>query len=150
MGMTRAKARLILSSSSVRTLYGRTDYTRESQFLRELDSSLLEGDRVYERRDPYLGRDTSYGGPKISTGSMDGFAMDNLAGYRPFDISTAKQETKRAAKLETDFAVGDKVSHPKFGEGIVREVTESAVVVEFEEEGRKKMAKGVAPLTKIK
>lgn len=44
VGMTRAKETLILCSAAMRTLYGRTDYTRESQFLRELDKRLLEGD----------------------------------------------------------------------------------------------------------
>ena len=149
VGMTRAKSRLILSSASVRTLYGRTDYTRESQFMRELDKDLLEGDRVYEKKDPYLGRDTSYGGPRISTGSMDGFSNPVFSDYKPFDVSFAKQETKKAAKQESNFQVGDRVSHPKFGNGVVKEVTASAVVVDFGEEGSKKMAKGIAPLTKI-
>ena len=51
----RAKERLWMTSAAMRTMYGRTDYTRESQFLRELDSRLLEGDAVYERKSRAFG-----------------------------------------------------------------------------------------------
>ena len=40
-----------MTSARTRTLYGRTDYTRESVFLRELDSKLMEGDSIYEKKD---------------------------------------------------------------------------------------------------
>jgi DNA helicase-2/ATP-dependent DNA helicase PcrA len=49
VGMTRAMERLYLTSAQVRTLYGKTDYTKESLFLRELDKSLVEGDGVQAR-----------------------------------------------------------------------------------------------------
>ena len=50
VGMTRAKERLWLTSAERRTLYGKTDYTRESQFLRELDKKLIEGDAIFEKK----------------------------------------------------------------------------------------------------
>ena len=57
VGITRAKERLWLTSAEMRTMYGKTDYTRESQFLREMDKKLLEGDAVFEkkRKDPAEG-----------------------------------------------------------------------------------------------
>ena len=39
VGITRAKERLWLTSAEMRTMYGKTDYTRESQFLREMDKN---------------------------------------------------------------------------------------------------------------
>ncbi|MFR2911264.1 MAG: ATP-dependent helicase, partial [Clostridia bacterium] len=43
VGITRAKERLWLTSAEMRTMYVKTDNTRESQFLREMDKKLLEG-----------------------------------------------------------------------------------------------------------
>lgn len=139
VGMTRAKELLFLTSAAVRTRYGRTDYTRESQFLRELDKKLLTGDAVFERK----AGSTSLG---VSTGSVDGYAKEP---YKPYDaLKYATMETKANAG-DTEFSVGDKVSHSKFGEGLVIEVGGSTVTVVFDGVGTKKLAKGLAPLKRI-
>jgi DNA helicase-2/ATP-dependent DNA helicase PcrA len=141
VGMTRAKEILYLTSAAVRTRYGRTDYTRESQFLRELDKKLVEGDAVYQKK-PH---DTSLG---VSTGSVDGYAKEP---YKPYDaLKYARMSTRsNAGGGETEFSAGDKVSHSKFGEGMVIEVDDSTVTVMFDSAGRKKLAKGMAPLKRI-
>ncbi len=143
VGMTRAKELLYLSSAEVRTRYGRTEFTRESQFLRELDKSLVTGDAVYEKKS----FESSLG---VSTGSPDGFAAEP---YHPFDsLKYAKTETRKAAaavRNEADYAEGDKVSHPKFGEGLVIDMTPSIVTVAFDSVGIKKLAIGIAPLKKV-
>ena len=144
VGMTRAKETLILCSAAMRTLYGRTDYTRESQFLRELDKRLLEGDAVYERRQ-------TGGGPGVSTGSFDGYAAKESP--RPYDaLRYAKAATRANAAAggsDSDFAAGDKVRHAKFGEGLVIDQDEKTISVIFDSAGMKKMAKGIAPLKKV-
>ena len=142
VGMTRAKETLILTSAAMRTLYGRTDYTRESQFLREVDKKLLEGDAVYEKK--------KEGGPGVYTGPFDGFRAKESP--RPYDVlRSARAATKAnaAQAAEADFAVGDKVRHAKFGEGLVIDQDDKTIVVIFDEVGQKKMAKGIAPLKKI-
>lgn len=143
VGMTRAKELLYLSSAEVRTRYGRTEFTRESQFLREIDKSLISGDAVYEKKS----FNSSLGVP---TGSLDGFASEP---YHPFDsLKYARAETKKAAVsvgAEDDFASGDKVSHPKFGNGLVIDKTATTVTVAFDDFGIKKLAIGIAPLKKI-
>ncbi len=141
VGMTRAKEKLILTSAAMRTLYGRTDYTRESQFLREVDQKLLEGDAVYVRK-----KET---GPGVYTGSADGFREKESP--RPYDaLRTARAATRaNAAAGETDFAPGDRVLHAKFGEGLVIDQDDRTIVVIFDQVGQKKMAKGIAPLKKI-
>jgi len=50
VGITRAKERLWMTSAEMRTLYGKTDFTRESVFMREIDPKLLEGDGVYQEK----------------------------------------------------------------------------------------------------
>ena len=141
VGMTRAKELLYLTSAAVRTRYGRTDYTRESQFLREVDKKLLTGDAVFEKKSG----GTSLG---VSTGSMDGYAKEP---YKPYDaLKYARMNTRaNAGTGETEFAVGDKVEHKKFGQGLVIEADDKTVKVAFDSVGMKKLAKGLAPLKKI-
>ncbi len=143
VGMTRAKELLYLSSAEVRTRYGRTEFTRESEFLREIDKSLISGDAVYEKKS----YNSSLGVP---TGSPDGFAAEP---YHPFDsLKYARTETKKTAAAvgsDTDFDPGDKVSHPKFGSGMVIDKTSTIVTVAFDDFGIKKLAIGIAPLKKL-
>ena len=147
VGMTRAKEKLILSSAAMRTLYGRTDYTRESQFLREVDKKLIEGDAIYERRSR---RDTDLG---VFTGSFDGYSLAESP--KPYDtLKYAKSATKeRAAQTakaaSADYAPGDEVHHVKFGEGTVIDQDKSTVSVIFDSVGMKKLAKGFPGLKKI-
>ena len=144
VGMTRAKETLILTSAAVRTLYGRTDYTRESQFLREVDKRLLEEDAVYVRKN----RDSGLG---VSTGSYDGFAAKDSP--KPYDsLRYARAATKvnaGAASGGETFAAGDRVRHAKFGEGLVIDEDNKTLTIIFDTAGQKKLAKGIAPLKKL-
>lgn len=154
VGMTRAKEKLFLSSAEVRTRFGRTDYTRESQFLREVDKRLLEGTAVYEprRKSEHSSFTTSFAGPGVSTGKRDGYAGRV---QKPFDaLRYATGRTKANAQKAEAFSdlvlnPGDRVSHPKFGEGMVIEATDRVVQVAFDEAGVKKLGRGIAPLKKI-
>ncbi|MDO4518500.1 MAG: 3'-5' exonuclease, partial [Bacillota bacterium] len=139
VGITRAKDKLWMTSAEMRTLYGKTDYTRESQFLHEIDKNLIEGDGVYEKKKP----------KEVFT---DGASQKRP--YKPYDqLKYARQETKKKAAAMGDtanlsFACGDRVSHPKFGEGTVVEFGGGTIRVEFEK-GVKKLALGFAPIKKI-
>lgn len=142
VAMTRAKKRLFLVSAAVRTQYGRTDYTRESQFLRELDPKLIDGDAIYRPR--------SNQGIGVPTGSRDGFAVNRPS--KPFDmLKYAKESTKlnaAAPRGGSDFHRGDMVNHTKFGNGLVIEEDERTLTVMFDSVGKKKLAKGIAHLKK--
>ncbi|NLB24458.1 MAG: hypothetical protein GX828_03335, partial [Clostridiales bacterium] len=65
--------------------------------------------------------------------------------YNPFE--PVKKEMK---SYEQEFASGDFVSHKKFGEGRVIEVTPPTITVIFQSEGVKKLALGIAPLERLK
>jgi DNA helicase-2/ATP-dependent DNA helicase PcrA len=56
---------------------------------------------------------------------------------------------KAGISADTILSHGDKVSHPKFGEGLVLEGDDKTVTVIFATEGKKKLALGMAPLEKI-
>lgn len=136
VGITRAKERLWLTSAEQRTLYGKTDYTRESQFLRELDKKLITGDAVFEKK------------KNSNAAFTDGVRSPEP--FRPFDqLKYARQQTKKTADMMTqDINEGDRVSHPKFGEGLVLECDGKIALVEFDS-GVKKLAVGFAPIKKI-
>lgn len=138
VGITRARERLWLTSAERRRLYGRTDYTRESQFLREMDKKLIEGDGIYERKK----RSADQGA------FTDGMTADEL--FKPFDqLKYATQQTKQNVQNAAEtFAIGDKVSHPKFGAGIVRSCTDKIVEIQFGDDV-KKLALGFAPLKRL-
>ena len=138
VGMTRAKDRLYLTGAETRTMYGRTDYTRESQFLREIDKKLLTGDAVYE-------------GKKGKTFGDAGEYVGTEPPAKPFDsLKYAKQEVKRnAAPKGASYEAGDSVMHGKFGKGLVIASDEKTVSVMFDSVGLKKLAKDIAPLTKL-
>lgn len=138
VGMTRAKERLWLTGASVRTLYGKTDYTRESQFLREIDKRLIDGDAIYEKKQDARQR----------------FDMDGASGEKPmnpFDqLKYARQQTKRnVAQTAADLAEGDRVQHSKFGPGTILSVKGNVIQVAFDDGSVKKLAAGLAPLSKI-
>lgn len=134
VGMTRAKERLYLLSAAVRTLYGKTDYTRESRFLHEIDKNLLDGALEYSRR---------------SRAGEDGY--NDPDPVKPFaGLQYAKAEMKRAvAAPSISLLVGERVRHAKFGSGLVLEIDGRTVTVAFDSVGIKKLAKDIAPLKKI-
>ncbi len=139
VGMTRAKERLWLTSANMRTLFGKTELTRESQFLRELDKRLVDGDGIMEKK-------------KASRAavSLDGYAGEKPR--NPFDsLKYVKEQTndllRRRLPGET-FEPGDLVEHPKFGVGRVSKVSEQIIEVSFQNGSCKKLAVGIAPLTR--
>ncbi len=141
VGMTRAMKKLYLTSASLRTLYGKTEYTKESQFLREVDKSLLEGDGIFSKK-PSTSMGYSNGGQN------DGYSNKNI--FRPFDqLKYIKSAGAAQAMSGENFVSGDQVSHSKFGSGLVISVEGNVVTVAFDTVGVKKLAKDMAPLKKI-
>lgn len=142
VGMTRAKERLYMTSAEMRTLYGKTDYTRESRFLKEIDKKLLAGDAVWDKKEE---KNIPW-----SAGGGDGFGSQQP--YKPFDgLKYAKAQVVSNAGMRADTAynVGDKVNHSKFGDGLVIEADDKILNVMFDSVGAKKLARSLAPIRKI-
>lgn len=139
VGMTRAKKKLYLLSAEVRTLYGKTDFTKESMFLKEIDPKLIEGHGIYRQKKTEE--------PK----KRDGYSKEV---YRPFDgLKYSKTQSIEGASQKKlrpkDVSSGDLVSHSKFGKGTVLDVSGATITVVFDSVGTKKLAIGMAPLEKI-
>jgi len=145
VGMTRAMDRLYLLRAKIRTRYGRRDYTIESRFLNEIDQETLDPSYDLPGGDltGYIHRDFSGGWGDART--LSG------AERRLFDaIGAAKAEVKdRETVHSIKLVPGDRVRHPKFGEGLVIEAEKAFATVMFDEVGRKKLALDIAPLEKL-
>ncbi len=123
VGFTRAQDRLYVSHADHRTLWGGTSYNPPSRFLDQLPDELVE-------RRGGRGRGLGSGG------------------------SSAKR--LRDAEVLTiggmDFHVGDQVIHPKFGPGMIAELSgegeKAEATVDFEEAGRKHLVLAYAPLVR--
>ena len=143
VGMTRAKKRLFLSSAEMRMLYGKTDFTAESPFLKEIDKKYLTGDALYEKRgqgiafDRYDAKVPYAAGPYVSP-----IAQANL-------VRTGALSRKKETLEGVTVNPGDTVEHPKFGKGTVIECKGNVLTVYFDSQGVKKLAKDLAPLKKL-
>lgn len=144
VGITRAERKLFMTSAKARTMYGRTEFTKESQFMEELDGDLLDEDSDIP------------GAGSVNT-RKNGYAAEvkYSDSHRPFDpiraqadvIKKKSRDISRKNKAAAgSYSVGMKVRHKKFGEGLVMGVSGATVTVMFDRVGKKKLAAGIAPL----
>lgn len=76
-------------------------------------------------------------------------AAKSSYGYDPLKASKQASAKAAAGAGNIDFAVGDRVAHGKFGSGSVVNVDAKTITVMFDTAGQKKLAKGIAPLSKM-
>jgi DNA helicase-2/ATP-dependent DNA helicase PcrA len=141
VGITRAKERLFLTNTQMRTMYGQLKPYKPSRFLSEIPSDLVE---------------------EIHSKEMDQ-AMEQSRVLRRYDrfaseraLSTAAYSShpqiKKSATARFDWKPGDRVSHKLWGEGKVISVNGEgkSMTVELDFSGkRRKVMAAYAPLTKI-
>lgn len=142
VGMTRAKQRLFMTSAETRMLYGKTDFTTESQFLKEIDRKYMTGNAVYEKKNQGMSQ-ARYS--PVTTYSK-GTYVSPIAQLEAVRKAAAPPKETLA---KSDIQPGDLVEHVKFGKGTVIELKGNIVTVMFEEFGVKKMARDMAPLKKL-
>ncbi|MGP1569575.1 MAG: ATP-dependent helicase [Eubacteriales bacterium] len=151
VGITRAKEKLFLTSAEKRTIYGKTNRTVESCFIREINKNLLENDADYLKEQQALYEQNAKFSVVFKNASRkkktiignswkmagdDGFSQENVD--LPFSVN---DEDEIAS-----FDIGMRVSHAKFGEGLIMDMNDKIMSVMFEKEGLKKLGKINAPL----
>jgi len=124
VAITRAEQRLFLTSAQSRFLFGDRQYMVKSRFLGELSDEL--GIRTpLQRREESASRyesryESRYGkrdNEDFGSSSYSGMAFSN-AGAKKF-VEQSKPRMQNAVDKFSQFAVGKKVKHPKFGEGVI-------------------------------
>ena len=153
VGITRAMRKLYLTGAQTRMLYGRTDFTIESEFMREMDTNLLEGDPTVAERTASAGGIRGDGGI-LGMREFKGRYECSADGYdasfsKPFDaLKFAKKQASKGISNE-GFEAGDRIRHPKFGEGLLIEQDAKTLTIAFDSVGIKKLGKGFVKLTKV-
>lgn len=171
VGITRAKKDLTITSAKMRMLRGETQYNAVSRFVREIPEELMDNKPLKEKRydfDSYdelsnermMFKSKPYGGygggtlpkasvrPKVTPIDKKPYIAKGTAGLAGAGISKGVQ-----ASVELEYNVGDKVSHIKYGSGIVKNIVKETrdykVTVEFDGAGQKIMYAGFAKLKRI-
>jgi DNA helicase-2/ATP-dependent DNA helicase PcrA len=139
VGVTRARRNLALTYARRRMLHGGSSWNLPSRFLKELPESLVEG---------YVA--TTSTGWSLGGG---GSARERATGFgsRPAGDGFKPPERKQPQAPAIPYAVGDDVTHPSFGEGVVTAVEAGpVVVVRFAGDGsERKLMADYAPLQKV-
>ncbi|MFD3314968.1 DNA helicase PcrA [Streptomyces sp. NPDC058694] len=143
VGITRARERLYLTRSSMRSAWGQPSYNPPSRFLEEIPETHLEWKR------------TGSLGP-VASGPASGVAA-SLSSSRSRSAASGASgfATRRGAtdKPVVSLAVGDRVTHDQFGLGTVVGVkgagANAEATVDFGEEKPKRLLLRYAPVEKL-
>ena len=136
VGITRAKENLFLTCAKCRTVFGSTQYSKNSRFIDEIDKEYLDGElkkkeNKWAVEDPFNDYDIpAFKAPKVA-----------------FNFRTAESFLKKVAGDDTvnldAFKVGTEVFHKKFGKGVITstepEDDDLKVDISFEKAGNKRL-----------
>jgi len=153
VAITRARKDLFLTSASSRMLYGKTEPKVKSRFLRELDfvpdRKINSGFNTYDNSN-YGGGYSSYNTTNYN--NFNGGNMNTLqsGNNKTFNYTFGKDTVLKKVIDVSKIKVGAKVTHPKFGDGVITEVTPNssnhAVKIKFEVVGEKMLSLEYAPI----
>jgi DNA helicase II / ATP-dependent DNA helicase PcrA len=180
VGMTRAMDHLVLSTARYRRRYGTDmpDATVPSRFLEEVPPQLLDelgaspsrakasyqdsdyGERHYNYEDedqsaPSVNHQQIATRTKPKTGGYSGPKYNSIDNIADFFASRGKKFTKPQIPVEkatggSSFRPGQRVKHPKYGEGVVYrregEGEDAKITVQFPRFGLKKLVEKYAHL----
>jgi DNA helicase-2/ATP-dependent DNA helicase PcrA len=120
VGITRAERDLYLTFARTRTVFGQRSYGIASRFISEIPAALTDRDQQPQA----------------------------YRGIRPRATTWDQSEAQAAPQMS--FRIGDDVTHPKFGEGVVTGVEPGGIVViHFGKDGTdRKLVADLAPITK--
>ncbi len=130
VGITRAKQRLYLSRCWQRTLYGVTRFNKPSRFLEEIPAHLI-----------------------MSEDSLNAGTIQPKTYYRGRKIKEKAVAIRTGAAAVTDFNLGERVRHNKWGIGTIVDLSgkgdSAEVKVAFPDLGIKTLLVIYAPLEKV-
>ncbi|MET3986757.1 ATP-dependent DNA helicase [Streptomyces sp. PvR034] len=154
VGITRARERLYLTRSSMRSAWGTPSYNPPSRFLEEIPDQYLQWKRT--------GAQKPAGPMRGSTGSRSGGAGGASFGTSPESFLSSSRSksgpsgfaTRRASdKPVITLLVGDRVTHDQFGLGTVMEVkgtgADAQATIDFGDEKPKRLLLRYAPVQKL-
>lgn len=152
VGITRARERLYLTRSTMRSVWGQPSYNPPSRFLEEIPDTFVEWKRT--------------GASAMASGAAGGGGRGGSGGVGPTSGITSSLASASARRGASGFAtrraserpvvalaVGDRVTHDSFGLGTVMAVNGSGdnaeATVDFGEEKPKRLLLRYAPVEKL-
>jgi DNA helicase-2/ATP-dependent DNA helicase PcrA len=145
VAITRARRRLYLSFAQTRMLHGQTRYSLPSRFLEEIPEGLKKWltPRFARQEQRAMGFDAF---PRRAASSAPSYANDKDS-YFP---KRGEAPAFARAKESSGFRIGQNVTHPKFGAGVIVDAEgdggDARVQVNFGKQGVKWLAVAVARL----
>ena len=179
VAITRAKKAAMLSFSELRRVWGKTENTSPSRFLKEIDAEWLDANfdieelsgrnrwerAMEESRPKFESLKSRYNTPRGAapqSATPQRPRPEIIATPKPLDPARSGMRSLGARPNEgeasgavaaCDYRVGERVSHPKFGAGIIERIepltTDNKVVVMFDRYGSKTLLAKFAKLTKL-
>lgn len=147
VGITRAMKKLTLTSANQRMRNGEMNFNRPSRFINEIPRHLVKQTYGAVLKPETESKPTEFSRTKASLYTKD---RKNPFANNPYIQKGMGSASPAGAP---DYQVGDRVSHTKFGQGIVRSLTKLTndyeVVIEFDGFGQRKLRSSFAKLTKI-
>ena len=133
VAITRAEERLFVTSSATRFMYGNKNFQQESRFLEEAG--------IARKRE-------------VPTYVTQTFAQAFQPKKQSFSLGSFGKLNKNEKSMDlSKYAVGKKVTHPKFGEGVIvnTDALEGAkcIGIDFKNFGQKNLSVEYAPITVI-
>ena len=130
VGITRAEKKLLMTYAESRRIYGEERFNAVSRFVRDIPGELVEEIRA-----------------RINRPAAPGVTRASASGGSSRRFSTSDQG------VDTGFELGQHVSHPKFGEGVILNFegqgASARVQVNFTSEGTKWLVVSYARLEAI-
>ena len=149
VGITRAEEQLHLSLAQSRWIYGQQQYNTPSRFLREIPDELIDD------RSPKSPRKISSSAPTTDSTDHREDKEDKRAERRERARERVIEKAIAAGQHQptmpsNDFTTGDDVIHPKFGDGVIVNISGSGdnaeITIHFVEFGEKTLLSGWANL----
>ncbi|MFC9298061.1 DNA helicase PcrA [Streptomyces sp. NPDC057011] len=156
VGITRARERLYLTRSSMRSAWGTPSYNPPSRFLEEIPDQYLKWKRTGAAQKPAgpmrssgYGSSGSGGGKATFGTSPESFLSSSRTKSGPSGFATRRATDKPVIAL----AVGDRVTHDQFGLGTVMEVkgagADAQATIDFGDDKPKRLLLRYAPVQKL-
>lgn len=147
VGITRAMKKLTLTSANQRMRNGEMNFNRPSRFINEIPRHLVKQTYGATFKPEVESKPTEFSRTKASLYTKD---RKNPFANNPYIQKGMGSASPAGAP---DYQVGDRVSHAKFGQGVVRSLTKLTndyeVVIEFDGFGQRKLRSSFAKLTKL-
>ena len=147
VGITRAMKKLTLTSANQRMRNGEMNFNRPSRFINEIPRHLVKQTYGAVFKPEAESKPTEFSRTKASLYTKD---RKNPFANNPYIQKGMGSASPAGAP---DYQVGDRVSHMKFGQGVVRSLTKLTndyeVVIEFDGFGQRKLRSSFAKLTKL-